>query len=307
VILVSGDAYIDSQYSGVAVIGRVLASVGFRVAIIPQPDISTLDDIRRFGQPKLFWGVSGGCVDSMVANYTATGKKRHQDDFTPGGDNNARPDRAVIAYCNLIRSAFKPCKTIVIGGIEASLRRIAHYDYWSDTVRRPILFDAKADVLIYGMAERTITSFARALRDKREWRSLRGLCYASPADSKTLPQGALALPDFSAVAAKTEEGRLAFLEMFKMFAVNQDARTAKPLLQRVDTRCLVHNPPDLPLSTSESLMPSALCPSCLKRIPPTPPREKCVHSTPSASQSQPTAVVMENVIFAPSPSIRDGA
>ena len=251
VILVSGDAYIDSPFSGVAVIGRVLTSAGFRVAIIAQPDISSHDDIRRLGQPRLFWGVSGGCVDSMVANYTATCKKRHQDDFTPGGENTARPDRAVIAYCNLIRAAFKPCKPIVIGGIEASLRRIAHYDFWSDTVRRPLLFDAKADILVYGMAERTVTSLAHALRDAQEWRTLRGLCYALPAASDALPEGALTLPDFAAVAAPTDAGRAAFLDMFRDFAANQEPRTAKPLLQRVDTRCLVHNPPDLPLSSAD--------------------------------------------------------
>ncbi len=251
VILVSGDAYIDSPFSGVAVIGRVLTSAGFRVAIIAQPDITSPDDIRRLGQPRLFWGVSGGCVDSMVANYTATCKKRHQDDFTPGGENTARPDRAVIAYCNLIRSAFKPCKPIVIGGIEASLRRVAHYDFWSDTVRRPLLFDAKADILVYGMAERTVTSLAHALRAAQEWRTLRGLCYALPATSDALPQGALNLPDFDAVAAPTDAGRAAFLDMFRIFAANQEPRTAKPLLQRVDTRCLVHNPPDLPISSAD--------------------------------------------------------
>ncbi len=251
VILVSGDAYLDSPFSGIALIGRTLANAGFRVAVIPQPDVAKPDDIRRLGQPRLFWGVSSGCVDSMVANYTATGKKRHQDDFTPGGLNNARPDRAVIAYCNLIRSAFKPCKPIVIGGIEASLRRIAHYDFWSDTVRRPILFDAKADILVYGMAERTIAALARALRDAREWRTLRGLCYALPANSDALPQGAVALPDFAAAAADTEAGRAAFAEMFRLFAANQEPRTAKPLLQRVDTRCLVHTPPDLPISQAE--------------------------------------------------------
>ena len=251
VILVSGDAYIDSPFSGVAVIGRALTAAGFRVAIIPQPDVSSLDDIRRLGQPRLFWGVSSGCVDSMVANYTATGKKRHQDDFTPGGENTARPDRAVIAYCNLIRAAFKPCKPIVIGGIEASLRRIAHYDFWSDTVRRPILFDAKADMLVYGMAERSITALAHALRDATDWRRLRGLCYACPSKSDMLPQGALSLPDYDSVAANTDAGRNAFLEMFSLFAANQEPRTAKPLLQRVDTRCLVHNPPDLPLTPAE--------------------------------------------------------
>jgi len=251
VILVSGDAYIDSPFSGIAVIGRVLTAAGFRVAVIPQPDVSSPDDIRRLGQPRLFWGVSSGCVDSMVANYTATGKKRHQDDFTPGGENTARPDRAVIAYCNLIRAAFKPCKPIVIGGIEASLRRIAHYDFWSDTVRRPVLFDAKADILVYGMAERTITALAHALQDGREWRGLRGLCYALPATSEALPQGASRLPDYDTVSANTDAGRSAFLTMFRTFADNQEPRTAKPLLQKIDTRCLVHNPPGLPLSPAE--------------------------------------------------------
>jgi uncharacterized radical SAM protein YgiQ len=251
VILVSGDAYIDSPFSGVAVIGRVLTAAGFRVAILPQPSVASHDDIRRLGEPRLFWGVSSGCVDSMVANYTASGKKRRQDDFTPGGENNARPDRAVIAYCNLIRGAFRPCKPIVIGGIEASLRRIAHYDFWSDTVRRPLLFDAKADALVYGMGERSMTELARRLRDGRDWRDLRGLCYALPATSDALPQDAVALPDFATVAAPTDAGKAAFLDMFATFAANQDAVTAHPLLQRVDTRCLVHNPPQPPLSPDE--------------------------------------------------------
>jgi uncharacterized radical SAM protein YgiQ len=251
VILVSGDAYIDSPFSGVAVIGRVLTAAGFRVAIIPQPALDTHDDIRRLGQPRLFWGVSGGCVDSMVANRTASGKKRMGDDFTPGGVNNARPDRAVIAYCNLIRAAFKPCKPLMIGGIEASLRRIAHYDYWSDSVRRPLLFDAKADILVYGMGERTVTDLARALRDGRDWRSLRGLCYAATAGSPALPDSAVTLPDYKTVAARTPEGFQAFLEMFRAFTANQSPYTASALLQQVDTRVLVHNPPAHPLSVAE--------------------------------------------------------
>ena len=251
VILVSGDAYIDTPFSGIAVIGRVLTAAGFRVAMIAQPRVNTHDDIRRFGQPRLFWGVSSGCVDSMVANYTATGKKRHQDDFTPGGENTARPDRAVIAYCNLIRAAFKPCKPIVIGGIEASLRRIAHYDYWSDSVRRPILFDAKADILIYGMGEKAVTSLARRLREGRDWHTLRGICYALPANSEQMPPHALALPDYAAVAANTPQGHAAFLDMFSLFYANQEFQSAKPLVQRVDTRSLVQNPPEPPLTPSE--------------------------------------------------------
>lgn len=251
VILVSGDAYVDSPFSGAALIGRVLTAAGFRVALIPQPNIASHEDIRRLGQPRLFWGVSGGCVDSMVANYTAACKRRRQDDFTPGGENSARPDRAVIVYCNLIRSAFKPCKPIVIGGIEASLRRIAHYDFWTDTVRKPILFDAKADILIYGMAERTVVTLARRLREGREWRTLRGICYAAPADSPDLPARALPLPPFAEASAPTAQGRAAFLDMFRLFAAHQEPRTARALTQRVDTRCLVHNPPDPPLTQAE--------------------------------------------------------
>ncbi len=251
VILVTGDAYIDSPYSGVALVGRALEAAGFRVALIPQPSIASHTDIRRLGQPRLFWGVTAGCVDSMVANYTATGRRRHQDDFTPGGDNCARPDRATIVYSNLIRAAFKPCKPIVLGGVEASLRRIAHYDYWSDAVRKPVLFDAKADLLVYGMAERTLVSLARLLRDGRDWHGLRGLCYALPASSAQLPKGALELPAFDEVAAATERGRHAFLDMFQRFSDNQEPLTAQPLIQRVDTRCLVHNPPAETLTTAE--------------------------------------------------------
>ncbi|MCL1922014.1 MAG: YgiQ family radical SAM protein [Kiritimatiellaeota bacterium] len=250
IILVSGDAYLDTPFSGVALVGRVLSAAGFRTAVIAQPDVSSAGDIRRLGAPRLFWGVTGGCVDSMVANFTATGKRRRQDDFTPGGANDARPDRAVIAYCNLIRAAFKPCAPIVVGGIEASLRRVAHYDYWSDAVRRPILFDAKADILVYGMAERAIVELATRLRHARDWRDVPGICYAAPKQAPAIPD-AVALPPFSAVAAKTDAGRAAFLEMFRLFSANQNPHTARPLVQEVDTRRLVHNPPAPPLSPDE--------------------------------------------------------
>ncbi|MCI5138085.1 MAG: YgiQ family radical SAM protein, partial [Candidatus Electrothrix sp. AR1] len=176
IILVSGDAYIDSPFIGTAVIGRVLTDAGFRVGIIAQPDLQG-DDICRLGEPKLFWGVSGGCVDSMVANLTASGRKRKKDDYTPGGINNRRPDRAVLIYADLIRSKFKKTCPIVLGGIEASLRRIAHYDYWSNAVRRSILLDAKADFLLYGMAERAVVELASSLRDGTDPQSICGLCY----------------------------------------------------------------------------------------------------------------------------------
>ncbi|MGA2141342.1 MAG: YgiQ family radical SAM protein, partial [Brevinematales bacterium] len=139
IVLVSGDAYIDSPFDGCAIIGHTLIDNGFKVGIISQPDINGPADITRLGEPSLFWGVSAGCVDSMVANYTPTFKKRRSDDFTPGGINNKRPDRAVMAYTNLIRRYFKHTSPIVLGGIEASLRRIAHYDYWDNSLRRPVL------------------------------------------------------------------------------------------------------------------------------------------------------------------------
>ncbi len=177
IILVTGDAYIDSPFMGVATIGRVLAKAGFRVGIIAQPDINSEKDITRLGEPRLFWGVSGGSIDSMVANYTATKKKRRSDDYTPGGINDRRPDRALIVYSNLIRRYFKQTRPIVLGGVEASMRRIAHYDYWSDNVRKSVLFDAKAEFLVYGMGERAVVELAQAIDRKQDPSGLRGLCY----------------------------------------------------------------------------------------------------------------------------------
>ncbi|MEI7673756.1 MAG: YgiQ family radical SAM protein, partial [Deltaproteobacteria bacterium] len=160
VILISGDSYLDSPFVGVSVIGKRLLAAGYRVGIIPQPDVGSEKDITRLGEPALFWGVTGGCIDSMVANRTASGKRRREDDFTAGGINNRRPDRAVIVYANLIRHYFKQTAPIILGGIEASLRRIAHYDVWSNRVRRSVLIDAKADFLLYGMAENTVLELA---------------------------------------------------------------------------------------------------------------------------------------------------
>ena len=163
IILVTGDSYIDSPHIGAAVIGRVLSKAGYRVGIIAQPDIRSDSDILRLGSPRLFWGITAGSVDSMVANYTALGKRRQKDDYTPGGENNRRPDRAVIAYANLIRRYAKSTAPIVLGGIEASLRRISHYDFWTNRIRRSILFDARADILVYGMGEQTVLALAAAL------------------------------------------------------------------------------------------------------------------------------------------------
>ncbi len=242
VILVTGDGYIDSPFIGAAVIGKWLLYHGFRVGIIPQPDVNTPDDITRLGEPALFWGVTGGSVDSMVANYTALKKRRKSDDFTPGGVNNRRPDRAVIVYSNLIRRWFKVA-FIVLGGIEASLRRVAHYDYWSDAIRRSILFDAKADALIYGMGERATLELAQALKAGNDWRSIRGLCYIS---SAPIPEY-VTLPSYETVVGDQD----AFIDMFHHFYQNNDPVTARGLTQQHGDRLLVQNPPAPHLSVDE--------------------------------------------------------
>ena len=243
VILVSGDAYVDSPFSGIAVIGRVLEKAGYRVGIIAQPDTGTGADIARLGEPRIFWGVSGGCVDSMVANFTALKKRRKSDDFTPGGQNTRRPDRAVIAYANLIRHHFKSTVPIVLGGIEASLRRISHYDFWSDRVRRSILFDAKADFLVYGMGETTVVALARRLAGNEPVDDLAGICRIAHAPVTGFGK----LPSHESVA----RDKSAFAEMFATFYADCDPATARGLCQRQDTRYLVQNPPARPLSPKE--------------------------------------------------------
>jgi uncharacterized radical SAM protein YgiQ len=243
IILVTGDSYIDSPFCGVAVIGKVLINAGFRVAIIAQPDIKSGNDISRLGEPELFWGVTGGCIDSMVANYTATKKRRQKDDYTPGGKNERRPDRAVIAYTNLIKSNFKNSVPIVLGGLEASLRRIAHYDFWSNKVRRSILFDAKADYILYGMAEKSAAKFAECLKRGEDPTKLRGICYIS----KNIPENATPLPAFSEV----QKDKRAFTEMFNIFYRNNNPITADKIYQQYDNRFLVQTPPETYLTTSE--------------------------------------------------------
>lgn len=251
VILVSGDAYVDSPYCGTAVIGQVLLGKGFRAAVLSQPDVKDPEAFRALGEPRLYWAISAGCVDSMVANYTASGKRRRQDDFTPGGENTRRPDRATIVYANAARAAYRPAKPIVLGGIEASLRRVAHYDFWSDKVRRPVIADAKADVLSYGMGERSMVQLAEAMRSGADWRGVRGICWMANDEQRARVEGAVELPPYDAVAQKTDEGRRAFLDAHRLFAANQDPVTARPLVQRVDLRWLVHNPPAPPLEQHE--------------------------------------------------------
>ena len=243
IILVSGDSYIDSPFIGTALIGKLLLSQGYKVAIIAQPDINSEKDITRLGEPALFWGVSAGCIDSMVANKTASLKKRQKDDFTPGGINNRRPDRAVIVYSNLIRRFFKNTSPIVLGGIEASLRRLPHYDCWSNKVRRSILFDAKADYLLYGMAERSVVELADALKEKKDIKEIRGLCYIS----NECVSDALILVPFEDIMMEKK----LFTDFFLTFFNNCEPKTAKKLCQQHGNRFLIHNPPAEYLSTEE--------------------------------------------------------
>ncbi len=243
VIIITGDSYIDSPYIGAAVIGKTLHAAGYRVGIIAQP---TSEEIARLGEPRLFWGVTGGSVDSMVANYTAARKKRKQDDYTPGGVNDRRPDRAVIVYANWIRRSFKNTVPIVLGGIEASLRRVAHYDYWDDKLRGSVLFDAKADYLVYGMGERTALELARRLRAAAD--SLEQPVEAANDPQRTPgvcliarqpPPDSLQLPSLEEVRAD----KSAFIRMFHTFYQNNDPLTAKGLAQKHGDRWLVQNPP----------------------------------------------------------------
>jgi uncharacterized radical SAM protein YgiQ len=244
IILISGDTYIDSSYNGTALIGKWLYKHGFKVGVIAQPDINSDVDIKRLGEPKLYWAVSAGCVDSMVANYTATKKKRRSDDFTPGGENTKRPDRASIAYTNLIKRHFKNSEVpIVLGGIEASLRRITHYDYWSNNLRRPLIFDAKADILSYGMGEKSMLELARAIRDKKDWRDIRGLSYIS----KEVKEGYLELPSYENCVKDKKE----FIKAFETFYHNCDSILAKGLYQKCGDRYLIQNPPSENFSSRE--------------------------------------------------------
>ncbi len=242
VVLVSGDTYTDNSFNGSAMIGHWLIDHGFRVGIVAQPRTDGPEDITMLGEPELFWSVSSGCVDSMVANYTSFNRRRKDDDFTPGGMAGRRPDRACIAYTNLIKRHAKG-RPVVLGGIEASLRRVAHYDAWTDAIRRSVLFDAKADAIVYGMGELSSLELACRMRDGEDWKGVKGICYAS----SQAPDGFLELPSYEECAV--DPG--AFARMFLEFRDNCDPVSGKGMAQRHGSRLLVHNPPQRPLTTAE--------------------------------------------------------
>ena len=243
VILVSGDTYVDTAYNGIAIIGKILVDAGYRVGVIAQPNMTSDKDISRLGEPRLYWGISAGLVDSMVANYTATKKFRKSDDFTPGAINNRRPDRAVIKYANLIRQYFKDTAPIVIGGVEASLRRIAHYDFWTNKVRRSLIFDAKADVLVYGMAEKAIVELTDAYRDGKSIENIKGICYID----KLSKEDFFELPSYEECASDKN----AFISSFHHFYANNEPDVSKGLTQKHGQRYLIQNPPQPSMSTDE--------------------------------------------------------
>src|SRR5215211_7420067 len=211
VVLVSGDAYVDHPAFAMGILGRVLEAAGFRVAILSQPDWRSVEPFREFGRPRLFFGVSAGNMDSMINHYTANKKVRNDDAYSPGGRIGLRPDRATLPYSQRCREAY-PGVPVIAGGVEASLRRLAHYDYWSDTVRRSILLDSKADLVVYGMGERVIVDIAQRLAagaSVRDLRDLRGVAYALGA-KETPPAApeAIHLPTYEQV----RDDKAAFVE-----------------------------------------------------------------------------------------------
>ncbi len=259
-VLVTGDAYIDHPSFGTAIVARVLESRGYRVAILAQPAWKSCADFKRFGRPRLAFLVNSGNIDSMVNHYTAAKKPRSTDAYTPGGQAGLRPDRALIVYTNRIREAFRKMP-IVIGGVEASLRRFAHYDYWDDKVRRSILVDAGADLLIYGMGERPIVEIADALQAGTpisQIDSVLGTAYLregddggfhppNPRPKEQAPLESLLLPSFESVSQDKEAYGQAYLKQKEQ----TDAMRSLRLLQPHGRQTLIVNPPQPPLTRAE--------------------------------------------------------
>ena len=246
-VYIIGDAYVDHPSFGHAIISRVLESHGYNVGIISQPDWKNPKSIDVFGRPRLGFLVSGGNMDSMVNHYSVTKHHRKTDAFTPGGIMGKRPDYATTVYCNLIRQTYKDVP-ILIGGIEASLRRLGHYDYWSDTMKRSILLDSQADLLMYGMGEKTIVEVADALNsglDVKDITYIDGTVFKTKAPDDSLPT--VTLPSFAEIKAD----RRRYAESFKIQYANCDPFTAKRLAEPYDNFFVVQNPPQKPLTTAE--------------------------------------------------------
>ncbi|WP_139905022.1 YgiQ family radical SAM protein [Clostridium thermarum] len=246
-IVVTGDAYVDHPSFGAAVIGRVLEAQGFTVGIIAQPNWKNVDDFKKLGKPTKAFLVTSGNIDSMVNHYTSAKRRRRNDLYSPGGKPGYRPDRALIVYCNKIREAYKDAP-IIVGGIEASLRRFAHYDYWDDSVRRGILLDCRADLLVYGMGEKTIVQIADMLRyggNIKNLTNIRGTMYlAKIIDDLT---DYVEVPSYEQVSTDKK----AYGVSFKLESAEQDPISGKMLIQKHGNEYLVQNPPQFPLTVEE--------------------------------------------------------
>ncbi len=274
VVFVTGDAYVDHPSFAMAILHRVLEQAGYRVAILSQPDWHSADPWRQFGRPRLFFGISAGNMDSMINHYTANKKVRNDDAYSPGGKIGLRPDRATLPYCHRAREAF-PGVPIIAGGVEASLRRLAHYDYWSDTVRKSILLDAKADLVVFGMGEQAIVEIAQRLaagQTVKDLRDMRGIAYLlgaseavpvaeQPRAERNTPEGFVhldsprggfperfcLLPSFEEVKADKAK----FVRATRMIHINTNPFNAWPLVQFHDRQAVVATPPALPIAESE--------------------------------------------------------
>ena len=247
-VYVTGDAYVDHPSFGVSIISRVLEDAGYRVAILSQPDYKSCDAFREFGKPRLGFLVTSGNIDSMVAHYTAAKRKRSTDYYSPGGEMGKRPDRAVIVYCNRIREAYGDVP-IIIGGLEASLRRFAHYDYWDDKVRRSVLIDSRADLLTYGMGEKILVRIANLL-DRgvpiKKIRDVRGTVYLCK-EGEPVHFDVAATFDYNDL--KTDKKKYA--EAFGIQYKNQDSVNGRAICELYDGKLLVQNPPMPPLEREE--------------------------------------------------------
>ena len=246
-VYINGDAYVDHPSFAAAVIGRVLESRGYRVGIISQPDWHSAEPFKALGRPRLAALITAGNLDSMLNEKTAAKKFRSRDNYSPGGETGRRPERATIVYANRMREAYKDVP-IIIGGIEASLRRFAHYDYWSNKVRHSILLDSKADILSYGMGERSVAEIADALAEGKttaEMYDIRGICYVT--NRAPLSDKAVMCPSYEEV----RDDKKAFAEAFKIQYEEQDPYYGRTIIQPSESRFVVQTPPALPLTTEE--------------------------------------------------------
>lgn len=245
-VYVSGDAYVDHPSFGAAIITRVVEDAGFKVAVLSQPDWRSERDFTRFGKPRLGFFVSSGNIDSMVAHYTVAKRKRSDDAYTAGGKAGKRPDRAVTVYSNMLKKLY-PDTPVIIGGLEASLRRFAHYDYWADKVMPSILFDSKADILVYGMGEFQTVEIAKRLNDGMPLEGLfdiKGICY-SLATKDYVPESVVDLPSFERVCESKKDYAVAARKELE----EADAVRGRKVIQRHGKKILIQNPPMPPLDT----------------------------------------------------------